>query len=236
VLGVDQANSKLKIIKHIIMKQYLARLFNQNLAIVLIAVLVLGAFAFTNNSDKYLFGVDTAYAAQVDYFLKIDGVDGESTDDKHKNEIDVESFSWGVSNPGSAVSGGGAGAGKVQMQDLNFMMMYNKSSPVLMLACASGKHFKSATLTARKAGENQQEFLIYKFTDIIISSYQTSGAGDIPTDAVSFNFAKVEVEYKVQRADGSLGDSVRAGWDLKANKAITPPVILPPIILEPTAQ
>jgi type VI secretion system secreted protein Hcp len=217
------------------MKKLISKLFNQNLALVLIASLVLGAFAFAG-ADKNLLGTDTAYAAQVDYFLKIDGVEGESMDDRHKNEIDVESFSWGVTNPGSFASGGGSGAGKANFSDFNFTMSYNKSSPVLMQACASGKHFKSATFTVRKAGENQQEFLIYKFTDIIISSYQTSGGGDIPMDAVSFAFTKVEVEYKIQRPDGSLGDPVKAGWDLKANKAVSSPTPPPPVITEPLAE
>ena len=158
--------------------------------------------------------------AAVDYFLKIDGIAGESQDSKHKGEIELESFSWGeLQTPGS---GGGGGAGKVQMQDFHFVMSVNKASPKLFLACASGQHLKNATFVARKAGKGQQEFLLYKFTDILISSYQTGGSvGDtLPIDQVSFNFAKIEVEFRPQKPDGSLGPPEKAGWDVKKNKQV----------------
>ena len=91
--------------------------------------------------------------AAVDYFLKIDGIPGESTDSKHKNEIDIESWSWGEANSGSHAYGGGGGAGKVSVQDFNFTMHVNKASPKLFLACATGQHIKEALLTCRKAGK-----------------------------------------------------------------------------------
>src|SRR6266542_976170 len=97
--------------------------------------------------------------AAVDFFLKLEGVDGESADSKHKGEIDVESWSWGESQSGTHGAGGGGGAGKVSMQDFHFVMKVNKASPKLMLACATGQHIKEATLTCRKAGKDQQEFL-----------------------------------------------------------------------------
>ena len=154
--------------------------------------------------------------AAVDYFLKIDGIEGESLDSKHKGEIQLESFSWGEAN-----QGGGRGGGKVQMQDLSFVMKINKASPQLLLACASGKHLKQAVLTARKAGKTQQEFLVYKFTDVIVSSYQTGGSDDVlPIDQISFNFSRIDVEYRAAKADGSLAAPVKAGWDLKTNKPV----------------
>jgi type VI secretion system secreted protein Hcp len=158
--------------------------------------------------------------AQVDYFLKIDGIEGESQDDKHKNEIDVLSWSWGETNMGSHSQGGGGGAGKVSMQDFHFVMQMNKASPKLFLACAEGKHISEAKLTCRKAGGDQQEYLIIKFKDLLISSYQTGGSqGDIiPTDQISFNYSKIEKEYKPQDEKGALGSAITAGWDLKANK------------------
>lgn len=158
--------------------------------------------------------------AHVDYFLKLDGIDGESTDQKHKNEIDLESWSWGASQSGSSAGGGGGGAGKVHMQDFHFVMKVNKASPKLLLACASGQHIKKATLTCRKAGTTQQEFMKVVMSDLLVSSYQTGGSGHgdvVPTDQISLNFAKIEVEYKEQKADGSLGGAVTAGWDLKQN-------------------
>ncbi len=161
--------------------------------------------------------------AAVDYFLKLDGIKGESTDDKHKAEIDVESWSWGETNSGSHAGGGGGGAGKVVMQDFHFTMRMNKATPELFLACATGKHIKEALLTCRKAGTEQQEFLKIKFSDLLVSSYQTGGSsgGDvIPTDQISLNFSKIEYEYKPQKADGTLDGPVKAGYDLKLNKKV----------------
>ncbi len=154
--------------------------------------------------------------AAVDYYLKIDGIDGEST--ARKGEIDVESWSWGESQSGTHVGGGGGGAGKVQMQDFHFVMGYNKASPKLMEACATGQHIKEGTLLCRKAGGKQEDYLKIKFSDLLISSYQTGGSshgGVVPTDQISFNFSKIEVEYKEQKADGTLGGTVKSGYDLK---------------------
>lgn len=161
--------------------------------------------------------------AQVDYFLKIDGIEGESTDHKHKAEIDVESWSWGETQTGTHATGGGGGAGKVSMQDFHFVMKYNKSSPKLMLACASGQHIPKAVLVCRKAGGEQEEYLKVSMSDLLVSSYQSGGSsgGDIvPTDQISLNFSKVEFEYKEQTAKGTLGGTVKAGWDVKANKKV----------------
>jgi type VI secretion system secreted protein Hcp len=158
----------------------------------------------------------------VDYFIKFDGIKGESADAKHKGEIDIESWSWGETQVRPPGRGGGGGAGKVSMQDFQFVMRLNVASPSLMQACASGKHIKMATLSGRKAGKDQQDYLTFKFHDVLVSSYQTGGSeqGDVvPTDQVSFNFAKIEAEYKPQKPDGSLAPGVRFGWDLKANKS-----------------
>jgi type VI secretion system secreted protein Hcp len=158
----------------------------------------------------------------ADFFLKIEGVPGESVDDKHKDEIDILSWSWGETQTGSSSRGGGGGAGKVQMQDFHFTMEANKSSPKLMLACATGEHIKTAKLTCRKAGGEQQEYMTITFSDVLVSSYQTGGSrGDsIPQDQVSLNFAKLEFEYKPQKKDGTLDASIKTGYDLKANKKV----------------
>src|SRR5438067_713011 len=161
--------------------------------------------------------------AAVDYFLKIDGIDGESAKNKHENEIELESWSWGESQSGTAAHGGGGGAGKVAMQDFHFVMKVSKASPKLMLACATGEHIKKAVLTARKAGKEQQEYLKVTLSDLLVSSYQTGGSGHgdvVPTDQVSLNFSKIEVVYKEQKADGSLGGATPAGFDLKKMMAV----------------
>ena len=158
----------------------------------------------------------------VDYFLKIDGIEGESGDAKHKGEIEVESWSWGESQAGTMGQGGGGGAGKVAMQDFNFVMRANKASPTLMLSCAEGKHLKKATLVCRKAGGKQEEFLKLNFSDLIISSFQTGGSGgsELPMDQISLNFSKIEYEYLSQDAKGSVGKPVKTGWDLVANEKV----------------
>jgi type VI secretion system secreted protein Hcp len=160
--------------------------------------------------------------AAVDMFLKIDGIQGESYDAKHKGEIDVDHLLWGENQTGSHATGGGGGAGKVRVRDARLTMRTSKASPELMLACASGKHFPKAVVTVRKAGKAQQEYAVWTFTDVLISVYEICSLvpGDIPRDQISLNFAKVEIEYKEQKQDGSLGAAVKAGWDVKANKAV----------------
>jgi type VI secretion system secreted protein Hcp len=155
--------------------------------------------------------------AAVDYFLKIDGIEGEAQDKTHKNEIQLESWSWGAMQSGTADKNSGLGGGKVQMQDFHFTMTSNKASPKLMLHCANGKHIKNAILTVRKAGEDQQEYLKYTFTDVLVSSYQVGGSGGsvVPTEQISLNFTKIEHEYKEQKADGSLGGAVKSFYDMK---------------------
>lgn len=155
----------------------------------------------------------------TDFFLKIDTIPGESKDAKHKDEIDLLSWSWGASQTGGFAYGGGGGAGKVSVQDFHFTMRVNKASPKLLLACASGQHIPKAVLTIRKAGKEQQEFLKYTFSDLLISSYQTGGSDgmDIPTESVSFNCSKYEIEYKEQDQKGGLVGTVKSHWDLKSN-------------------
>jgi len=161
--------------------------------------------------------------AAIDYFLKLDGISGESKDSKHKGEIDVLSFSFGETNSGCSCGGGG-GAGKVQMSDFSFTARTTKASPQLFLSCAQGKHLKQAILTVRKAGGSQQEYLIIKLNDVLVSSYALGGSegggdGD-PQDVFSLNFVKLSYDYKPQKADGSLDAPVHAGWDLSKNVKI----------------
>jgi type VI secretion system secreted protein Hcp len=160
--------------------------------------------------------------AAVDYFLKIDGIDGESQDSKHKGEIELDAWGWKETNAGSFPAGGGGGAGKVAVQDFHFVMKHNTASPRLMLACATGEHLKKAVLVCRKAGHQQQEFLKVTLTDCLVSSYEMGGgAGDVlPVDQFSLNFARIEQEYKQQKADGTLGGAVKSGYDVKQNTKV----------------
>lgn len=155
----------------------------------------------------------------VDMFLKISEIPGESLDSKHKDEIDVLSFSWGVSQFGGSASGGGAGAGKADFQDFTFAVPVSKASPKLWLACASGKHYSDATLSVRRAGENQNDYLVYKLYDLLVTSYQEGASDDTgPLDSFSLNFSKIEVSYKQVDQKGGVGAETTAGWDLKKNE------------------
>ena len=159
--------------------------------------------------------------AAVAYFLKIDGIQGESKDAKHPGEIELESFSWGETEVVGAGGGGDGGAGKVQIEDLHVVMKESKASPQLFLACASGQHLKSAVLTGRRNGKAPVEFLQITLTDVVVTGYRTGGGTDAaPDDQVSLNFAKIQFAFTPQKPDGSPDVPVKAGWDVKRNVKI----------------
>lgn len=156
--------------------------------------------------------------AAVDYFLKIAGIDGGSVDAQHKGEIDILSFSWGEANTASAAHGigGGGGAGKVSMQDFHFTTKFDKASPKLFQAVASGKRFTQAVLSVRKAGEVPVDFIKWTMSNLLISSYQTSGAGvpdPTPTDQFTINFQKMRVDLLLQSPTGTIGAAIKAEVD-----------------------
>jgi type VI secretion system secreted protein Hcp len=155
----------------------------------------------------------------TDIFAKLGDIKGESLDDKHKDEIEVLSYSWGVTNAGSMAHGSGGGEGKATFHDLSFVHKIDKASPVLMQACATGVHLKEATITHRKAGKGQHEYLVVKMNDVIITGVTHGGSGDGDhSENVSLAFAKVAVEYKPQKPDGSLDAGIHFKYDLKAQK------------------
>jgi len=155
----------------------------------------------------------------VDMFLKIDDVKGESADHKHKGEIDVLAWSWGMSNHGTGHTATGGGAGKVNVNDLSFTKYIDAATTNLQLFCCSGKHFKEGLLTVRKAGDKPVEYLKISMTNILISSVTTGGSGgeDRLTENVTLNFSKVKVEYTGQKADGGADTTKTIGWDIAAN-------------------
>jgi len=154
----------------------------------------------------------------TDYLLEIDGIKGESQDKTHKDTIEVNSFSWGVSNSGSMSSGTGGGAGKASFHDLSFSSTTHKGSPVLAQACATGKHISKAVLYCRKAGGTQEDYYKITLTDILVSAFQSSGGGeDRPSESFSLNYAKIEFSYAPQDSKGALGTPVLFKWDQKTN-------------------
>jgi type VI secretion system secreted protein Hcp len=160
-----------------------------------------------------------------DIFLKLTDVKGESTKEDHKDEIEIESFSWGESNPTSFAQGGGGGVGKVSIQDVHFTKAIDKASGNLAQFCANGKHLGEALFTFRKAGEKAQVFLKVKLTDVMISSYQmsdSSGGSTLPHESVSLAYGKVQFEYFPQKKDGSMDSKVPFGWDIVTHKEDKP--------------
>jgi type VI secretion system secreted protein Hcp len=154
-----------------------------------------------------------------DIFAKIGDIKGESLDDKHKDEIEVLSWSWGVTNAGSKSGGGGGGEGKASFHDLSFTHNIDKASPVLLKGCATGQHLKEATITHRKAGRGNQEFLIVKMHDVIITGVSNGDSSEgSHVESVSLAFAKVDLEYRPQKADGSLDAGIHFKYDIKGNR------------------
>jgi type VI secretion system secreted protein Hcp len=154
-----------------------------------------------------------------DIFAKIGDIKGESQDDKHKDEIEVLSFSWGVANAAN-IGGGGGGAGRATFHDLSFTHTIDAASPKLLQVCATGTHLKEATITHRKAGKGQQEYLIIKMNDVVVTGVAIADSSGVAgSETVSMAFAKVDLEYKPQNPDGSLGAGIHFKFDIKANKS-----------------
>ena len=160
----------------------------------------------------------------TDYLLVIDGIKGESGDDKLSGAIEVLSWGMGASNSGSMASAGGGGVGKVQFKDFQFSAWTSTASPPLHTACASGQHFKKATFYGRKQGGQQEVYLTVTMTGVLVASFKI---GDDPQsaqaqlfDVVTLNFAQIEIEYRPQKADGTLGPAIKGGYNLKQNKKL----------------
>jgi type VI secretion system secreted protein Hcp len=154
----------------------------------------------------------------IDIFAKIGDIKGESQDDKHKDEIEVLSYSWGVKGTVIHDIGGGAAAGKATFQDLSITHHIDKATPRLFASCATGVHIKEATITHRKSGKGQQEFLIIKMNDVIITGVTHTSDTQSNSEMVTMQFAKVDLEYKPTKSDGSLDAGLHFKYDLEANK------------------
>jgi type VI secretion system secreted protein Hcp len=172
---------------------------------------------------------ESKYASMTghsDYFLKLGDIKGESQDDKHKGEIDLISFKFGVRQPsGSGQIGAGGGVGKAQFHEFEIVKRMDAASAKLMLACATGQHFSEVTLTCRKAGGTQMEYIKIKLEQVLVSGYETIGGDErlkdtLPVDTFHLNFAKIHFNYTAQDSSGNPGANTMTGYDLLANKKI----------------
>jgi type VI secretion system secreted protein Hcp len=161
-----------------------------------------------------------------DFFLKVGDIKGESLDDKHKGEIDVMSFQFAVRQPGGAAAvGAGGGVGKAQFGEFEFTKRMDCASAKLMLACATGQHFPEVTLSCRRAGGTQAEYLKIKLEQVLVSGYESTGGetdfkDTLPIDKFHLNFAKIHYDYTAQNNDGTAGAHTMTAYDLLANKKL----------------
>jgi len=158
----------------------------------------------------------------VEIFLKLDGCNGEAIASGHESEIDVLGWHWGVTNQGSAHMGGGAGTGKANFHDLTVTKYIDLATTTILSNCSKGKHFSTATLTARKVGGDKPlEYLTITMSQVFISGVQHGGSqGDErTTENVTLNFEKVKVDYKPQSVSGSGGGDTPFNWDIRKNEA-----------------
>jgi type VI secretion system secreted protein Hcp len=158
-----------------------------------------------------------------DAFLKIEGppLTGESSDDKHKGEIEIFDFAFNAKHAQTMGSGtGGSGAGRVALSGFRFSKRTDTTSPLLFQHCAAGTHFDKMTVCLRRAGKTQQEYLKYTFGTTFIESVECGGlkGEDITTETITFAYGRIGIDYAPQKADGNLGAAIHGGWDALANK------------------
>ena len=155
----------------------------------------------------------------VEMFLKLAGIEGESSDAKHKGEIDVLAWSWGLSETVSA-SGGGGGAGRTKIESLSIEKLVDLASPLLLSFSAQGKHISDGILATRKPSKVADDFLLFKMTDVIVTSVHMTASKetDQPAENIILNFGKLEFDYRPTKQDGSLGPVTSFKWDVAANK------------------
>jgi type VI secretion system secreted protein Hcp len=160
-----------------------------------------------------------------DAFLKIATIPGESTDDKHKDWIEILSYSFGVSQMGGGSrSTAGSGTGeRVNHQDFNIVHTIDKASPKLFLSCCNGEHINEVTLALHRATGDKQKYMEYKMSDVIVTSVapggSSQGSESVPLEQVSFNYGKIELTYTAtDHKTGKAAGDVKANWSLVENK------------------
>jgi type VI secretion system secreted protein Hcp len=154
----------------------------------------------------------------VDFFLKLDGIQGESVDAVHKDEIQIMSWSWGGSQTSTVSGTGGSGAGKVSLADFSIMTNFDKGTPKLFKSLCAGAHVKTGTMTAVKSGADGKPYLKVDFTELFVSSLQISASSEIPMVSISFSYNTIKIDYSTQNEQGNLTSTGPVSYDLKQNK------------------
>jgi type VI secretion system secreted protein Hcp len=160
-----------------------------------------------------------------DFFLKLEGITGESTDTKFAGQIEIESFTLGASQAAmsSTSAVGGMTGARADLTDLTITKVLDKSSPTLFNFCTTGKHIKTATLSICGANEAKEVYLQYDLTEVVVSSITTGGAsgGIRPNEQVSLRFATIKEAYTPYASDGTKGAAIKASWDTVKNTVVS---------------
>lgn len=154
----------------------------------------------------------------VDYFLNLDGIQGESQDDQHKNEIQIMSWSWGAAQTSSVSGTGGSGAGKADLSDFSIMTYFDKATPKFFKSIVAGTHIAKGTMSAIKSGANGKPYLKVDFKELFVSSMQISGSSEVPTVSLSFTYNEIKIDYSTQDEKGNLASTGPITYNLKGNK------------------
>lgn len=157
----------------------------------------------------------------LEFYLKLDGIPGESSDSKHKEWIEVISFHLAIEQEGASRSGGGESTvGKAQFSDFSIVKRLDKSSPKLALTCANGQHIASAKMELCQATKDKHPYMKYNLYDVVVSSVKPSGqntSNTLPLEEVSMRFSKIEWEYTPMDHTGKVTAATKANWNLKDN-------------------
>src|SRR5579863_9358535 len=154
----------------------------------------------------------------VDYFLKLDGIQGESADDQHKNEIQIMSWSWGASQVSSVSGTGGSGAGKADLSDFSVMTFFDKATPKFFKSIGAGTHIKTGTMSAVKSGADGKPYLKVDFKELFVTSLHITATNEIPTASISFSYNEIKIDYSTQNEMGNLTSTGAVSYNTKQNK------------------
>ncbi|MHA3774318.1 Hcp family type VI secretion system effector [Verrucomicrobiota bacterium sgz303538] len=159
---------------------------------------------------------------QANTFLKIDGIPGEATQDRHAGEIAIESLSFSVDQSGIRMAGGRGSPARSRFSVITVVKRVDKSSPLLFLKSALGEVIPSAVINVQKGGAQPVDFLTIKLTNVIVSSFSSSSSGAV-FESIGLSFSAIEYTYRPQNSDGSLGAPITATFDVNRNKSVSAP-------------
>lgn len=161
-----------------------------------------------------------------DAFIQLDGIKGESTDDKHKDWIEIHNYGFGASQAlsSTASSAGNLSSARVDIHNFTFTHNLDLASVKLFEYCCTGQHVPKVTVTLNRSGGDKAKYMEYKMTDVLVSSVSRGGDTqaneDVPIECVTLAFGKLEMTYTKLEIDGKAAGNASAGWDLKANKKV----------------